>query len=67
LRLGKRVNQRRRKGSSSSSRRVGESRQYLRDFNRLNQTTSIARELYDAMLEIYRNRANPTSLKGDKS
>ena len=39
-------------------------RQYLRDFNRLNATTSTARELYDAMLEIYPDRANPGSLWG---
>jgi glyoxylase-like metal-dependent hydrolase (beta-lactamase superfamily II) len=43
---------------------IGETRQYLRDFNRLNETTSTARELYDAMLEIYPNRANPGSLWG---
>jgi len=43
---------------------IGETQQYLRDFNRLNETTSTARELYDAMLEIYPNRANPGSLWG---
>jgi glyoxylase-like metal-dependent hydrolase (beta-lactamase superfamily II) len=43
---------------------IGETRQYLRDFNRLNETTSTARELYDAMLEIYPDRANPGSLWG---
>jgi glyoxylase-like metal-dependent hydrolase (beta-lactamase superfamily II) len=43
---------------------IGETRQYLRDFNRLDATTSTARELYDAMLEIYPNRANPGSLWG---
>src|SRR6202163_4376814 len=43
---------------------VAETRQYLRDFNRLNATTKIARELYDAMLEIYPDRANPGSLWG---
>ncbi|HUN96949.1 MAG TPA: MBL fold metallo-hydrolase [Bradyrhizobium sp.] len=43
---------------------IGETRQYLRDFNRLNETTSTARELYDAMLEIYPDRVNPGSLWG---
>ena len=43
---------------------VAETRQYLRDFNRLNATTTTARELYDAMLEIYPDRVNPGSLWG---
>ena len=42
----------------------GETRQYLRDFNRLVETTSNARELYDAMLQLYPDRANPGSLWG---
>ena len=32
------------------------------DFNRLAETTKTARELYDAMLELHPNRANPGSL-----
>jgi glyoxylase-like metal-dependent hydrolase (beta-lactamase superfamily II) len=43
---------------------IGETRQYLRDFNRLNTATTTARELYDAMLEIYPDRVNPGSLWG---
>lgn len=43
---------------------VAETRQYLCDFNRLNATTTTARELYDAMLEIYPDRVNPGSLWG---
>ena len=43
---------------------IAETRQYLRDFNRLNDATATARELYDAMLEIYPDRANPGSLWG---
>src|SRR6202171_2170261 len=43
---------------------VAETRQYLRDFNRLNATTTTARELYDAMLAIYPDRVNPGSLWG---
>ena len=36
--------------------------QYLLDLNRLNETTNTPRELYDAMSELYPNRANPGSL-----
>src|SRR6266481_3391339 len=43
-------------------RNIAETRQYLHDFNRLNTATSTARELYDAMLEIYPDRVNPGSL-----
>ena len=43
---------------------IAETRQYLRDFNRLDATTTTARELYDAMLELYPDRANPGSLWG---
>jgi hypothetical protein len=43
---------------------ISETRQYLRDFNRLDEVTTTARELYDAMLELYRGRANPGSLWG---
>jgi glyoxylase-like metal-dependent hydrolase (beta-lactamase superfamily II) len=43
---------------------IAETRQYLRDFNRLDEATITARELYDAMLELYPDRANPGSLWG---
>ncbi len=43
---------------------IAETRQYLRDFNRLNAATRTARELYDAMLEVYPDRVNPGSLWG---
>jgi glyoxylase-like metal-dependent hydrolase (beta-lactamase superfamily II) len=43
---------------------IGETRQYLLDFNRLNAATAGARQLYDAMLELYPNRVNPGSLWG---
>jgi glyoxylase-like metal-dependent hydrolase (beta-lactamase superfamily II) len=43
---------------------IAETREYLRDFNRLNAATKTARELYDAMLEIYPDRVNPGSLWG---
>jgi glyoxylase-like metal-dependent hydrolase (beta-lactamase superfamily II) len=36
-----------------------ETRQYIRDFDRLAETTTTAQELYDKMLELYPNRVNP--------
>ncbi|HLX26705.1 MAG TPA: MBL fold metallo-hydrolase [Candidatus Cybelea sp.] len=38
---------------------IGETRQYIRDFDRLAATTSTAEELYDGMLALYPNRVNP--------
>jgi hypothetical protein len=35
---------------------------YIRDFIRLNDATTTAREFYDRMLELYPDRANPGSL-----
>lgn len=43
---------------------IAETRQYLHDFNRLDEDTDTARELYDAMLQLYPDRANPGSLWG---
>ena len=43
---------------------IEETRQYIRDFERLAEATATARELYDKMLELYPNRANPGSLWG---
>jgi glyoxylase-like metal-dependent hydrolase (beta-lactamase superfamily II) len=43
---------------------IGETRQYILDFNHLNETTTTARELYDAMLQLYPNRVNVGSLWG---
>ena len=41
---------------------IEETRQYIRDFQRLAGMTTTARELYDRMLELYPDRANPGSL-----
>jgi glyoxylase-like metal-dependent hydrolase (beta-lactamase superfamily II) len=41
---------------------VEQTRQYIRDFIRLNDSTKTARELYDQMLALYPDRANPGSL-----
>ena len=47
-----------------SPRIIGETRQYIRDFDRLARMTTTARELYDEMLQLYPDRANPGSLWG---
>jgi hypothetical protein len=41
---------------------VEETRQYIRDFDRLAGMTETARELYDKMLELYREPVNPLPL-----
>ena len=43
---------------------IEETRQYIRDFERVAEVTTTARELYDKMLELYPDRANPGSLWG---
>jgi glyoxylase-like metal-dependent hydrolase (beta-lactamase superfamily II) len=37
---------------------IEETRQYIRDFNRLAETTTTAQELYNKMLQLYPNRVN---------
>jgi glyoxylase-like metal-dependent hydrolase (beta-lactamase superfamily II) len=49
-------------GNDDSPRNVEETRQYIRDFIRLNDATKTVRELYDKMLELYPDRANPGSV-----
>jgi glyoxylase-like metal-dependent hydrolase (beta-lactamase superfamily II) len=48
--------------NDDSPRNVEATRQYIRDFIRLNDAAKTARELYDRMLELYPDRANPGSL-----
>ncbi|MGY8707371.1 MBL fold metallo-hydrolase [Bradyrhizobium sp. 18BD] len=43
-------------------RNIADTQQYLFDFNRLDAATTSPRELYEAMLELYPDRANPGSL-----
>ncbi len=45
--------------SGDDPRIIDETRQYIRDFDRLVETTRTAQELYDRMLELYPNRVNP--------
>jgi glyoxylase-like metal-dependent hydrolase (beta-lactamase superfamily II) len=48
-----------RPGNDDSPKIIEETRQYIRGFDRLAETTTTARELYDKMLEIYPDRVNP--------
>jgi glyoxylase-like metal-dependent hydrolase (beta-lactamase superfamily II) len=48
-----------RPGNDDSPRIIEETRQYIRDFDRLADTTTTARELYDKMLELYPDRLYP--------
>jgi glyoxylase-like metal-dependent hydrolase (beta-lactamase superfamily II) len=45
-------------------RNIAETRQYLLDFNRLDEETDSPRALFDAMIELHPDRANPGSLWG---
>ena len=48
-----------RPGNDDSPKIIEETRQYIRDFDRVAETTTTARELYDTMLERYPERGNP--------
>jgi glyoxylase-like metal-dependent hydrolase (beta-lactamase superfamily II) len=48
--------------NADSPRIIEETRQYIRDFDRLAATTTTARELFDKMLELYPDRINPGAL-----
>jgi len=48
--------------NDDSPRIVEETRQYIRDFERLAATTTTPRELFDKMLELYSDRINPGAL-----
>ena len=45
--------------NDDNPRIIEETRQYIRDFNRLVYQTKTAQELYDEMLKLYPNRVNP--------
>jgi len=48
--------------NDDNPRIIEETRQYIRDFDRIAATTTTGRELYDAMLKRYPNRVNPGML-----
>jgi glyoxylase-like metal-dependent hydrolase (beta-lactamase superfamily II) len=50
--------------NADSPKTVEETRTYLRDFMRLDEQTTSARQLYDEMLALYPDRVNPGSLWG---
>ncbi len=41
---------------------IEETRRYIRDFDRIAETTETARELFDQVLALYPERANPGAL-----
>ena len=45
--------------NDDNPRIIEETRQYIRDFDRIAEVTTRAQELYDKMLELYPNRVNP--------
>ena len=49
-----------RPGNDDNPQIIEETRQYIRDFDRLAEMTTTAQELYDKMLELYPNRVNST-------
>src|SRR5580698_6753780 len=51
-------------GKPDSPRILEETRQYIRDFDRLAKVATTARELYDGMIKLYPDRANPGALWG---
>ena len=51
-----------RPGTDDDPRIIEETRQYIRTIDRLAQTTTTARELYDQMLLLYPERVNPGAL-----
>ena len=48
-----------RPGNDDNPTIIEQTRQYIRDFDRLVESTTTAQELYDKMLELYPNRVNP--------
>ncbi len=51
-----------RPGNDDSPKIIEETRQYIRDFDRVAGTTRTARELYEKMLALYPDRVNPGAL-----
>jgi glyoxylase-like metal-dependent hydrolase (beta-lactamase superfamily II) len=48
-----------RPGNDDHARIIEETRQYIRDFDRIAEMTTTAQDLYEKMLELYPNRVNP--------
>jgi len=52
-----------RPGNDDAPRIIEETRQYIRDFDRLVETSGTAKELYDRMIALYPDRVNPSVLR----
>jgi glyoxylase-like metal-dependent hydrolase (beta-lactamase superfamily II) len=48
-----------RPGNDDNPRIIEETRQYIRDFDRIAKVTTTAQEIYNKMMELYPNRVNP--------
>jgi glyoxylase-like metal-dependent hydrolase (beta-lactamase superfamily II) len=48
-----------RAGRADDPRIIEETRQYIRDFDRIDESSATARELYDQVLALYPDRVNP--------
>jgi glyoxylase-like metal-dependent hydrolase (beta-lactamase superfamily II) len=48
-----------RPGNEDNPRIIEETRQYIRDFDRIAEMTTTAQDLYEKMLDLYPNRVNP--------
>jgi hypothetical protein len=53
-----------RPGNEDSPKIIEETRQYIRDFDRVAGTTTAARGLYDKIQELYPDRVNPGERSG---
>jgi hypothetical protein len=53
-----------RRDRADDPRIIEETRQYIRDFDRIAESADSARELYDRMLAIHPGRVNPGALWG---
>jgi glyoxylase-like metal-dependent hydrolase (beta-lactamase superfamily II) len=51
-----------RPGAADTPNTIGETRQYIRDFDQLATETQSAQDLYNRMLALYPNRVNPGAL-----
>ncbi len=51
-----------RPGMTDDPRIIGETAQYIRDFDRLAEKATDARQLWDRMRELHPNRMNPAAL-----
>lgn len=51
-----------RPGTDDDARIIEQTRQYIRDFDKIAGTTTTALELYNKMMKLYPDRVNPGAL-----